>query len=53
MKREMTAAEMATIGAKKELEGYSDAFAIRDRIRAQESLAARQRELARAQRKGA
>lgn len=48
-----TAGEMASRGASKELEGYSSAFAVRDRLREQEEKAERSRVELREQRRRA
>jgi hypothetical protein len=50
---EPTAAEMANLGAEKELEGYAYAFAARDELKAQEEAAQRSREESREQRRKA
>jgi hypothetical protein len=50
---DLSASEMANSGAKKELEGYSSAFAVRDELKAQEKEAERRRTESREQRRSA
>lgn len=50
---ELSASEMANRGARKELEGYSSAFAVRDELKAQEEEAERRRTESRGQRRNA